>query len=43
MVYEDIAFGLLHLSILEEEINERVEWALNLLGIEEIKNKHLFI
>jgi cobalt/nickel transport system ATP-binding protein len=39
-VYEDIAFGPLHLGIPEEEINRHVERALNLLGIEEIKNKH---
>jgi len=39
-VYDDIAFGPLHLGIPEEEINERVERALNLLNMEELKNKH---
>ncbi|RZN38543.1 MAG: ATP-binding cassette domain-containing protein [Methanophagales archaeon ANME-1-THS] len=39
-VYEDIAFGPLHLGIPEDEIKKRVERALNLLKIEELKNKH---
>ncbi len=39
-VYDDVAFGPLHLGIPEEEVNIHVERALNLLGIEEIKNKH---
>jgi len=39
-VRDDIAFGLLHLGISDEEVKERVERVLDLFGIEKIKDKH---
>jgi len=39
-VWDDIAFGLLHLGISDEEVKERVERVLDLFGIEKIKDKH---
>ncbi|MFZ2070692.1 MAG: ATP-binding cassette domain-containing protein [Halobacteriota archaeon] len=39
-VAEDIAFGPRHLGISEAEIEESVERSLNLLNIEQIKDKH---
>ncbi|HEC57055.1 MAG TPA: ATP-binding cassette domain-containing protein [Candidatus Syntrophoarchaeum butanivorans] len=39
-VRDDIAFGLLHLGISDEEVKERVERVLDLFGIDKIKDKH---
>jgi len=39
-IYDDIAFGPLHLGIPEEGIKERIDQTLRLLKIEKIKDKH---
>ncbi len=39
-VYDDIAFGPLHLGISDEGIKERIDQTLHLLKIENIKDKH---
>ncbi len=39
-IYEDVAFGPLHLGIGEDELAERVLGALSLFGIAHLKDKH---
>lgn len=39
-VFEEIAFGLLQMGLLEEEINKRVSDCLNLLNIDKLKEEH---
>ena len=37
-VEDDIAFGLENIGVEEQEMKERVEWALNLVGMTELRN-----
>jgi len=39
-VLDDVAFGPMHLNINKEEVMERTEKALRLMGIEDLKDKH---
>ena len=39
-VFDDIAFGPLHMDVSKEEVVRRVEKALKLMGIEKLKDKH---
>ncbi|MEM3392477.1 MAG: ATP-binding cassette domain-containing protein [Candidatus Bathyarchaeia archaeon] len=38
-IERDVAFGLENLGLSREEIKERVEWALNVVGINDLRNK----
>lgn len=41
-VYDEIAFGLENIGVSREEMIERVDWSLKMMGIENIKDKNPF-
>ena len=41
-VYDEIAFGLENMGVSREEMIERVDWSLKMMGIENIKDKNPF-
>lgn len=41
-VYEEVAFGLENLGLAREEMKKRVDWSLNLLDLDDVKDQHPF-